>query len=121
MLASFTGPLFGILVCDYYLIRHQHVVVDDLYTMNPGGRYFYKKGVNPKAVLATVVGGVIALAIVLTPVEPFKTIANFSWFIGAGLGFLVYFLISRSSRDGYAADKALNAHAHIPGSQVEEV
>lgn len=121
VLASFTGPLFGILVCDYYLIRHQHVVVDDLYTMNPGGRYFYKKGVNPKAVLATVVGGVIALAIVLTPVEPFKTIANFSWFIGAGLGFLVYFLISRSSRDGYAADKALNAHAHIPGSQVEEV
>lgn len=120
VLASFTGPLFGILVCDYYLIRHQHVVVDDLYTMSSKGRYYYTKGVNPKAVIATVVGGVIALAIVLTPVEPFKTAANFSWFIGAGVGALVYYLNSRSSRVANLADKELNSHAHLPGATASE-
>ena len=104
VLASFTGPLFGILVADYYLIRHQHVVVDDLYTMRPGGRYFYQKGVNPKAVMATITGGVIALAIVMLPVESFKSMANFSWFIGAGLGALSYFLASRGDREKYRAD-----------------
>ncbi|MFZ2624034.1 MAG: NCS1 family nucleobase:cation symporter-1 [Propionibacterium sp.] len=104
VLASFTGPLFGILVCDYYLIRHQHVVIDDLYTINPGGRYFYRKGVNPKAVAATVIGGLVALAIVMIPAEPFKSMANFSWFIGAGIGALSYFLASKGDREKYRAD-----------------
>lgn len=66
------------------------------------------------------VGGVIALAIVLTPVEPFKTAANFSWFIGAGVGALVYYLNSRSSRVANLADKEINSYAHVPGATAGE-
>lgn len=109
VLASFTGPLFGILVTDYYLIRHQHVVVDDLYTMKPSGRYFYKNGVNPKAVWATVVGGVVALTIVMIPWGVFTSLANFSWFIGAGLGAIVYYALSARDRDSYRADLPVQA------------
>ncbi|MCI1748672.1 MAG: NCS1 family nucleobase:cation symporter-1 [Acidipropionibacterium sp.] len=116
VLASFTGPLFGILVTDFFLIRHQHVVVDDLYSMSPKGRYFYKKGVNWKAIYATVIGGVVALAMVLIPVQPFKTIANFSWFIGAGIGALVYYYISRSMRAALLDDKNLTALSHGAGA-----
>ncbi len=94
VLASFTGPLFGILVCDYYLIRHQQVDVDDLFTMSPTGRYWYRNGVNPKAVAATVIGGLIALAPVLMPGDFFGTVANFSWFIGAGVGAGAYYLLA---------------------------
>lgn len=97
VLAGFTGPLFGILVTDYYLVRHQHLVVDDLYTMRPTGRYYYRRGVNPRAVWATAIGGAVALSVVLIGVEPFTTLANFSWFIGAGVGALSYALLSRSS------------------------
>lgn len=109
VLASFTGPLFGILVADYYLVRHQHIVTDDLYTMNPKGRYHYRKGINPTAVWATIIGGVIALSIVLIPVEPFKTLANFSWFIGAAAGALAYFLMSKGLRETYRADASASA------------
>jgi NCS1 family nucleobase:cation symporter-1 len=29
------GPMFGIMVADYYLVKRQQIVLDDLYTMSP--------------------------------------------------------------------------------------
>ena len=46
-LGAFIGPLYGVLICDYYLIKKQRVVVDDLYTLQPDGTYHYTKGYNP--------------------------------------------------------------------------
>ena len=31
------GPMFGIMVADYYLVKHQQIVLNDLYTMSPKG------------------------------------------------------------------------------------
>jgi len=93
VLGAFIGPLYGVLIADYYLVKHQSVVVDDLYTMNPRGRYHYRAGWNPVAVGATAAGAVVALVPVLSH---HTTTATFSWFIGAGLGFAVYLLFRRS-------------------------
>src|ERR1700689_310987 len=38
---SVLGPMFGIIVADYYLVKRQVVVVEDLYTMSPNGAYNY--------------------------------------------------------------------------------
>jgi len=95
-LGAFIGPLYGVLIADYYLVKKQQVVVDDLFTMDPAGAYHYKNGWNPVAVIATAVGAAIAVVpVVLTPLNPgsgWGTIATFSWFIGAGVGFLAYYL-----------------------------
>ena len=64
-LGAFIGPLFGVLIADYYLIRKQKIVVDDLFTMSKTGNYWYTKGYNPVAVIATVVGAVLAVIPVL--------------------------------------------------------
>src|ERR1700710_2945725 len=64
-LGAFIGPLFGVLIADFYLVRKQQVVVDDMFTMKPEGRYYYKKGVNPAAVIATAAGAVVAMVPVL--------------------------------------------------------
>ena len=45
-LGAFIGPLFGVLIADFYLIRKQRVVVDDLFTMSEDGKYWYTKGYN---------------------------------------------------------------------------
>ena len=55
-LGAFIGPLFGVLIADYYLIRKQRVIVDDLFTMQETGSYWYRKGFNPAAVYATAAG-----------------------------------------------------------------
>ncbi|HEX8347804.1 MAG TPA: NCS1 family nucleobase:cation symporter-1 [Actinoplanes sp.] len=110
-LGAFIGPLFGILIADYYLIRRQHVVVDDLFTMSPRGRYHYHKGYNPPAIIATAIGAAIAMVPVLWTGGPgMHTAAQYSWFIGMGLGFLVYRLlaprmhVAERSRVGEPAD-----------------
>ena len=90
-LGAFIGPLFGVLIADYYIVRKQKVAIDDMFTMAPEGRYWYRKGVNPAAVIATAVGAVVAMIPVLWTDGPhMHTIAQYSWFIGMGLGFVVY-------------------------------
>jgi NCS1 family nucleobase:cation symporter-1 len=54
MLAAFIGPLFGILLVDFYLVRKQHIVVEDLYSEHPEGAYWYQGGVNRRALYALI-------------------------------------------------------------------
>ena len=63
VLGSFIGPLFGVLIVDFYLVKHGKIVVDDLFTMSKTGRYWYTKGVNRRAVLALLPAAVIAVAL----------------------------------------------------------
>lgn len=108
VLAGFTGPLFGILVVDYYLVKNQHVDVDQLYTISPEGRYWYTNGYNMRAVLATVVAGVVALFTVFGG-ELFHSgflasASNYSWFIGVILGALIYWVANKVRPDVRNAD-----------------
>ena len=94
-LGAFIGPLYGVLIADYYLVKKRQVVVDDLYTLRPDGTYHYRKGYNPAAITATAVGATVAMLVVfLGSAEA----AAFSWFIGAGLAFAVHMALSRSAR-----------------------
>jgi NCS1 family nucleobase:cation symporter-1 len=99
-LGAFIGPLYGVLICDYYLIKKQRVVVDDLYTLRPDGTYHYTKGYNPYAIIATAVGAVLAMIVVFFASSD---AAAFSWFIGAFLSFGVHYALSRRSAATTAA------------------
>ncbi|MBF6195765.1 NCS1 family nucleobase:cation symporter-1 [Nocardia sp. CDC186] len=92
VLGAFIGPLFGVLIADYYLVRKQRVAVDELFTMSSGGRYWYRGGYNPAAVIATAIGALVAVVPVLAKdVTGMYTAAQYSWFIGCGLGFAAYY------------------------------
>jgi nucleobase:cation symporter-1, NCS1 family len=93
-LGAFIGPLYGVLIADYYLIKKQQVKVDDLYTLGANGKYHYKKGYNPIAITATAVGAVVAMAVVLFGSS---TAAAFSWFIGVAVAFVIHWFASRST------------------------
>ncbi|NKE61838.1 NCS1 family nucleobase:cation symporter-1 [Lentzea sp. PSKA42] len=96
VLGAFIGPLFGVLIADYYLVRKQKVVVDDLFTMSPNGQYHYRKGYNPKAIAATAAGAIVAVVPVLVPA--LAPAAQYTWFIGMAVGLAVYSLASRPAR-----------------------
>lgn len=87
-LGAFIGPLFGILIADFYFAKKEKVIVDDLYTMSPNGAYWYDNGYNKAAIYALIPAALIAGLCVVVP--PLKFLANFSWFIGCGLGFAFY-------------------------------
>ncbi|MCA2212293.1 NCS1 family nucleobase:cation symporter-1 [Jidongwangia harbinensis] len=98
-LGAFIGPLFGVLIADYYLVRKQTVVVDDMFTMGPEGRYWYRRGYHPPAIIATAVGATVAMVPVLWTGGPgMHTTAQYSWFIGCGLGFAGYLALTTKLR-----------------------
>ncbi len=41
------GPMFGIMVADYYLVKRQQIVLEDLYTMSPDGSLHYRGRLEP--------------------------------------------------------------------------
>lgn len=96
VLAAFIGPLFGILIADFYFIKKQQVVVDDLFNDTAEGKYWYKNGFNPKAIMALAPAVVIGLVFTLVPA--LQHLSAFNWFIGAFLGATFYFFLARESK-----------------------
>jgi NCS1 family nucleobase:cation symporter-1 len=91
-LGAFMGPLFGILMVDYWVLRKQRVSVPDLFKED--GVYSYGgRGFNPRAVGAFVVAA--AITAVLALVDTFSDIAPFSWPIGVVLGAAIYVPLMR--------------------------
>jgi nucleobase:cation symporter-1, NCS1 family len=95
-LGALLGPIFGIVMADYWLIRKTRVHVPDLYTEDPQATYAYRSGINPRAVGALAPSAVIAVVIALVPY--FSNIAGFSWFIGAALAGVLYVALPGRTR-----------------------
>ena len=53
-LGALLGPLFGIVMADYWLLRKRRINVPELYTTDPGGTYFYSRGINLRAIGALI-------------------------------------------------------------------
>ena len=84
------------------IVAKQRIAVDDMYTLEPTGRYWYKNGWNPNAVITVAATGLVAILLSL-----FTSVGDFGWFIGCGLGFAVFVLLAyrtyRASRRARAA------------------
>ena len=95
-LGAFLGPLFGIVMADYWLLRKQRINVPELYTTDPGGTYFYSRGINLRAIGALIPSAGISLVFAFVP--SLNAFSAFSWFIAAGLGAVIYFVLADRSR-----------------------
>lgn len=91
-LGALLGPLYGIIVVDYYLVRRSRVNLIELYSESPEAAYHYYRGINPRAIAAFLPAALIAIVLALVP--GFATYSPFSWFVGAGLAGAIYFIIS---------------------------
>ncbi len=92
--AALLGPVAGIMICDYFVIRRRILSVDDLYQR--GGVYEYSRGFNWRAVGALLAGAGLALAGLVAP--PLRFLYDYSWFVGFGLSFVVYYSLMRNAR-----------------------
>jgi len=85
------GPMYGIIVSDYYLVKRQHIVADDLYTMSPSGSLHYQNGWNPAALAALGIAGVVSIGLALLGAYGIiVNVGDWGWLIGASLGGLAY-------------------------------
>ena len=80
------GPIAGIMITDYFLIRRSHLRVADLYRRQ--GIYEYDNGVNLRAVTALAAGVVVALLGLVVP--PLRLLYDYAWFVGFSAAGAVY-------------------------------
>ena len=92
------APFFGILVIDYYLIKRQHIDMNDLFSAQPTGAYYYYKGWNIRALIAFAIGALFSIATVLIPA--LAKLEGYGFLLGAALGGIVYWVLMRP----YAVD-----------------
>ncbi|TMQ25320.1 MAG: nitrate reductase, partial [Deltaproteobacteria bacterium] len=83
------GAVAGVLIVDYWLLRRRTLDLAALYLGH--GAYHYRSGVNAAAIIATLVGAVVALAGMFW--EPLRPIYNWSWFVGFGLAGGLYWVL----------------------------
>jgi NCS1 family nucleobase:cation symporter-1 len=100
-LGAFLGPLFGILMVDYYLVRRGQVDVEALYRAGESEPYWYQGGVNRTAVGVFVISAAVAALIALVPA--LSALAPFSWFVGAGLSGAMYWALARRGAERTSA------------------
>jgi NCS1 family nucleobase:cation symporter-1 len=95
------GPIAGVMIADYFLVRRARLRVDDLYRRN--GIYEYDGGVNWRAVGALATG--IAVALLGLVVAPLRFLYDYAWFIGFGVAGAVYVvLMQRAAIPGGAPE-----------------
>jgi NCS1 family nucleobase:cation symporter-1 len=89
--SGFLGPIAGILICDYFLVRKRRLNSKDLY--NPEGEYKYKNGFNYKAVISLFAGIFVALIGLIIPEVSF--LYDYAWFVGFAVAFSLYNLLMK--------------------------
>ena len=89
-ISGLLGPVLGILLCDYYVIRKKKLHLTELY--KPQGEYTYSRsGVNPAALAALLAGMAVALIGYWVPALSF--LYKLSWFTGFAVAFAVYYFL----------------------------
>ncbi len=87
--SGFLGPIAGVLICDYFVVRKKLLIVEDLYQR--GGHYEYSRGFNWTAVTALAAGA--AVAFIGLVYAPLRVLYNYAWFVGFLVSFMTYFAL----------------------------
>lgn len=87
-LGALLGPIFAIIVVDFYLIKHGKINVQSLYQTGKNHAYWYKNGYNTKAFTAFIIGVIVTVPLALIPF--LSPVAAFSWPIGVLITGAVY-------------------------------
>lgn len=106
-ISALMGPLLGVMLVDYFVIHKRHYVPDALYE---GEMYSKWKKVNPAALIASLVGAILALIFI-----------DISWFVGTISGAMSYYILMKAwiaKHDEYTAN-AFKRNSNLQGASSE--
>jgi len=88
---AFFGPLFGIIVIDYYLVKKGKLDNKDIFSLESNGLYFYSNGWHIKAIYSLVLGFIFAASTIWN--VSLMNFQSYSWVIGAFISSSTYYLL----------------------------
>jgi nucleobase:cation symporter-1, NCS1 family len=101
---SILGPMYGIMIADYYLVKREHIVLEDLYSTSPTGSLYFDSGWSRIALIAMGLSGFVSIGLAL--LGGFGLIYNvgdWGWLIGAVGGGVLYYIMSMQKLKATAA------------------
>lgn len=105
--SALLGPIGGIMIADYFVIRGRCLNVLGLY--KPEGDYCYRNGISyvaPAALVAGILpslpGFLATIHVIDAPhVAPFLlTLYSYAWFVGFGISFALYIALRKLAPNG---------------------
>jgi len=90
---AFFGPIFGVMVSDYYFVKKKNILNKDIYSMQSNGAYYYSGGWHIKGVYSLIIGFIFSASTIWNSNLTF--LQSFSWIIGAFIAATVYCLLAR--------------------------
>lgn len=98
----FLGPMVGMMVCDFWVIRGRKFKLSDLYTADDSSIYWYNRGFNWRAYVSWLIGIAPALPGFINAVNPSihvpkgaQEIFYLAYVEGFALSFLVHYVLNR--------------------------
>jgi NCS1 family nucleobase:cation symporter-1 len=90
---AFFGPLFGIVICDYYFIKKRNLNNKDIYSLENNGVYYYSGGWHIKGIYSLFLGFIFSSSTIWNSNLMF--LQPFSWIIGAIVAGFTYYLLAK--------------------------
>ncbi|MCU1342600.1 MAG: Cytosine/purine/uracil/thiamine/allantoin permease family protein [Candidatus Acidoferrum typicum] len=90
--SGFLGPIAGVMICDYFIVRKKIILVEDLYLRR--GFYEFSGGVNWRAMAALAAGAALAFIGLVAP--SLRVLYDYAWFVGFGMSFILYWIFMRA-------------------------
>jgi NCS1 family nucleobase:cation symporter-1 len=92
-LGSFFGPIFGLMVADYYLIKKKNISNKDIYLADTESVYYFSNGWHIKAVYSLVIGFIFSSSTIWNINLMF--LQSYAWIIGALVTLITYYLLAK--------------------------
>ena len=90
-IGSFFGPIFGIIITDYYLINKSKINNKDLYSSLPESSYFFSNGWHIKGIYSLFIGFIFSASTIWNMNLNF--LQSYSWLVGAMMSSITYYLL----------------------------
>jgi len=90
---AFFGPLFGIMVSDYYFVHKGNLNNKDIYSLERSGIYYYSGGYHIKGIYSLILGFIFSASTIWNVNLMF--LQSFSWILGAFISAFVYYLLAK--------------------------
>ena len=91
--SSFFGPLFGVMIADYYLIKSESISNKDIYSTDTSGIYYFSSGWHIKGLYSLLVGFIFSASTIWNPNLMF--LQSFAWIMGAIISLITYYLLTK--------------------------
>jgi nucleobase:cation symporter-1, NCS1 family len=90
--SSFFGPLFGVMVVDYYLVKKKDIINKDIFSLEVNSSYYYSSGWHIKAIYSLIIGFIFSSGTIWN--ENLMFLQTYSWVIGAFISSFTYYLLA---------------------------